>query len=88
MNARPRPLRRATSVTSPLVLALGVLLVLLGLGVLSGKPIARGIAIGVVGVNALAQFADAGSRPMWSIIVIAMDVYIIHALTIYYDPAA
>jgi hypothetical protein len=62
-------------------LGIGILLVLLALGVLTGRAFARGVAVGLLGLSALANFFFIPYYPVWSIVVIAIDVFVIWALT-------
>jgi hypothetical protein len=62
-------------------LAIGILLILLALGVLTGRTFARWVAVGLVGLSALANFFFIPYYPVWSIVVIAIDVFVIWALT-------
>ena len=59
----------------------GALLVAAGFGLLSGRGGARVFAIVVVFINALVQIAFLASYPIWSTIIIALDVIVIYALT-------
>ena len=65
----------------------GALLVLAGLGLLGGRGGARVFAIVVVFVNTLAQIAFLAAYPIWSTIIIAMDVFVLYALTARWDEA-
>ena len=62
-------------------LAIGILLILLALGVLTGRAFARWVAVGLVGLSALANFFFIPYDPVWAIVVIAIDVFVIWALT-------
>ena len=64
-------------------LLLGVILILAGLGVLRGSVVGRTIAVIIVGVSAIANFIFllGWNQPVWSILIIALDVAIIWALT-------
>jgi hypothetical protein len=59
----------------------GALLILVGVGILSGNIVARTIGVIVAGLSAIANFAFIPYYPLWSILVIAVDVAIIWALT-------
>jgi len=61
----------------------GVLLVLAGLGLLSGQGWARWFAIVVVSVNFIAQLGFLGNSqtPIWSLTVIALNIIVLYALT-------
>ena len=64
-------------------LILGVLLILCGAGVLTGNVVARGVGVLLAGLSALANMAFIGAYPVWSILVIAVDVLVIYALTVH-----
>jgi len=61
----------------------GVLLVLAGLGLVSGQGWARWFAIVVVSVNFIAQLGFLGNsqNPVWSLTVIALNIIVLYALT-------
>jgi hypothetical protein len=61
----------------------GVLVFLAGLGLLAGKTWARVVAVILAGLSALANLAFLPAWPIWSIIVIALDVVVIYALTVH-----
>jgi hypothetical protein len=64
-------------------LILGVLLILCGAGVLTGNVVARGVGVLLAGLSAIANMAFIGAYPVWSIIVIVVDVLVIYALTVH-----
>ena len=59
----------------------GGILILAGFGLFSGKSWARWFAVVVVFINLIAQFAWFPAYPLWSLIVIALDVVVLFALT-------
>ncbi|MGT2526660.1 DUF7144 family membrane protein [Streptomyces nojiriensis] len=61
-------------------LIIGILLVLTGLGLFAGSNVARGAGIGLAGLSVIANFMWLPYQPWWSIILIAIDVFIIWAL--------
>ena len=63
----------------------GSLLVAAGLGLLSGRGGARIFAIVVVFINMLLQIAFLSAYPIWSAIIIALDVFVLYALTARWD---
>lgn len=65
----------------------GALLVAAGLGLLSGRGGARIFAIVLVFINALVQIAFLAAYPIWSTIIIALDVFVLYALTAKWDEA-
>jgi hypothetical protein len=63
----------------------GALLVLAGFGLLGGRGGARIFAIVVLFVNMLLQIAFLAAYPIWSTIIIALDVFVLYALTAKWD---
>lgn len=61
-------------------LVIGVVVVLAGLGVLIGNLLARTIGVLVAGVSLIASFLALPLYPVWSLVVIALDVLVIWAL--------
>ncbi len=61
-------------------LVLGTLQVVVGLAVFRGYTWARVTAAVVVGLNAVSQMVFLPAYPVWSIVVIAVDVLVIWAL--------
>ncbi|MBR8742603.1 hypothetical protein [Nocardiopsis sp. MG754419] len=59
----------------------GVLMIAAGAAVLSGRTWARVFGIILASVNALAQLAFLIAMPLWSAIVIAIDILVIYGLT-------
>ncbi|GAA1462576.1 hypothetical protein NE857_24510 [Nocardiopsis exhalans] len=59
----------------------GVVLVVAGLAILSGSAWARAFAIVLAAMNAIAQLAFLIAMPLWSVVVIAIDVLVIYGLT-------
>jgi hypothetical protein len=51
-----------------------------GFGVLSGQTWGRVVGIILAGVSALANFAFIPYYPVWSLVIIALDVFVIWAL--------
>jgi hypothetical protein len=64
-------------------LILGVLLMLCGAGVLTGNLAARTVGVILAGLSALANLAFIGAYPIWSMIIITVDVLVIYALTVH-----
>ena len=62
-------------------LVMGILVVLVGLGLFSGNVLARTIAVILVVISAIANFMWIPYYPVWSVVMIAVDVAIIWALT-------
>ena len=63
----------------------GGMLVAAGFGLLSGRGGARVFAIVVVFVNMIVQIAFLAAYPIWSTIIIALDVFVLYALTARWD---
>jgi hypothetical protein len=61
-------------------LVIGALLALVGFGVLSGQAWARWVGVGLAGISLIAQFLFLPYYPLWSLVAIAIDVFVIWAL--------
>jgi hypothetical protein len=61
-------------------LVIGLLAFFAGYGVFSAKTWARAVGIVLAGLSAVANFAFLASFPIWSTIVIVVDIVIIYAL--------
>jgi hypothetical protein len=64
-------------------LILGIVVVAAGIGLLTGQIWARVFGVIMAGLSALANFLFLPHYPLWSILVIALDVMIIWALLVY-----
>jgi hypothetical protein len=64
-------------------LLLGVLLLLSGAGVLAGNLAARTVGVILAGLSALANMAFIGAYPVWSLLIITVDVLVIYALIVH-----
>lgn len=64
-------------------LLIGLIAVAVGLGVLLGQMWARILGIAIAVISALANIAFLSAYPVWSTIVIAMDVIVIYALAVH-----
>ncbi len=62
-------------------LILGIVLVLAGIGIFSGNVLARTVGVIAAGLNAIANFMWLPYQPVWAVIVIAIDIAVIWALT-------
>ena len=62
-------------------LFLGLVLVLSGFGVFSGNVLARTVGVLAAAVSLIANFAFIPAYPVWSLVVVTIDVLIIWALT-------
>jgi hypothetical protein len=64
-------------------LLLGLLIVVAGMGVLAGNVVARTVAVILAGVSAILNLLFIEAYPIWSIIVITVDVLVIYAVTVH-----
>ena len=64
-------------------LILGIVVLLAGAGSMSGNPVARVVAVIVVGVSLIVNFVALPIYPFWSIIVMAIDVLVIRAVIVH-----
>ncbi len=60
---------------------LGIVLVMSGFGIFSGNVAARAVGVAVAGIAAVINFAWLPYFPVWSIIIIAICIAVIWALT-------
>jgi hypothetical protein len=65
----------------------GAVQVAAGLGLNSGKGWARWLAIGVACISILIQTLFLAAYPLWTAMIIALDVIVIYALTARWDVA-
>ncbi|MEU1122179.1 hypothetical protein ABZ371_00965 [Streptomyces sp. NPDC005899] len=61
-------------------LVLGVILLLVGWGILKGAAWARGVGIGLAALSLIANFIWLPYQPVWAVISVALDVFVIWAL--------
>ena len=64
-------------------LVLGVLVALAGLGALSGQMWARVTGVVLAGLSAVANMVFIAAYPVWSIVMITLDVLVIYALIVH-----
>jgi hypothetical protein len=64
-------------------LLVGVIMVVVGLGILRGSPWGLVAGVVVAGVNAIVQLGFLAAYPVWSILIIALDVVVIYALIVH-----
>lgn len=64
-------------------LAFGLLLMLAGAAILSGKVWGRTVGVLLAGGSAIANFAFIPVYPFWSLMIIAVDFLIIYALIVH-----
>lgn len=61
----------------------GILVVLAGIGLIAGSPLARIVTIVLAGITILWNFYSIPYYPVWSILMIALAIGVIWALTAY-----
>lgn len=61
----------------------GVIQLLAALAIFAGSALGTGIGIAAAFLNALAQLAWLRSNPVWSVIIIAVDVLVMYGLVVY-----
>lgn len=66
----------------------GIFLLLTGGAILSGKKWGRVVGVVLASVSALVNFAFIPVYPLWSIVIIALCVFVIYALTVHGDEIA
>jgi len=64
-------------------LLLGILVAAAGLGVMAGQMWARIVGILLALVSAVVNIAFLAANPVWSTILIAVDILVIYALTVH-----
>jgi hypothetical protein len=64
-------------------LIIGVVAGLTGLGLLAGNTVARVVGVGVAFLSAIVNLAFVAAHPVWSTLVIAIDVVVIYAITVH-----
>lgn len=70
-----------------IMLVLGVLMILVALGLNGARGWARIAALVLIGVHALTQIGFISAQPLWSLLVIGIDVVVLYALTVRWDEA-
>jgi hypothetical protein len=66
-------------------LILGLVMGFAGVSLFSGSIGARAIAAVIAGLSAIANLAYLSAYPLWSLVVITVDILIIYALTVHGD---
>jgi hypothetical protein len=61
----------------------GIVVALAGFGVFAGRTWARVVGITLAGVSAIANFAFIPYYPVWSLVIIALDIFVIWALAVH-----
>ncbi len=64
-------------------LLLGALLIVAGAGVLAGNVLARSVAVVLAMLSALVNLVFIEAYPIWSILIITVDVLVIYALIVH-----
>ena len=64
-------------------LLLGALLIVSGAGVLRGNILARTVAVILAGLSALVNLVFIEAYPIWSVLIITIDVLVIYALVVH-----
>jgi hypothetical protein len=62
-------------------LGIGIAVILAGLGLLTGNVLARTVAVLLAGVSIIANFLYMPAYPVWALTIIALDVFVIYAVT-------
>jgi hypothetical protein len=66
-----------------ITLILGVVQLLTAAGVVAGNHLARWFAVAVIGLNAIDQMLFIPAFPLWSLMIIAVDVVALYGLCAY-----
>jgi hypothetical protein len=64
-------------------LLLGILIGVAGVGVLAGNVLSRIVGVVLAGISALLNLVFIAAYPLWSVIVITVDVLVIYALIVH-----
>ena len=59
----------------------GVIVIAAGLGLFAGRTWARAVGVILASASAILNFAFIAAFPVWSLTIIALDVFVIYALT-------
>ena len=62
---------------------IGVVAVLAGVGLLAGNMVGRVVGVGIAFMSALVNLALVSAYPVWSIMLIALDVIVIYAINVH-----
>ena len=66
-----------------IVFGLGVAAVAAGFAVFTGAAWARWLGVAVAALNAIAQLMFAQAYPLWSLMIMSVDLLVIYGLTVY-----
>lgn len=61
-------------------LILGIIIVIVGWGILKGNVWARGAGVGLAALNMIANFMWLPYQPIWAVVSLAIDTFVIWAL--------
>jgi hypothetical protein len=64
-------------------LVVGIVILLAGLGVMAGQLWARIVGVVMAALSLVGNFAILAAYPLWSLVMIALDIVIIMALTVH-----
>ena len=64
-------------------MVIGVIGILTGLGLLAGNMVARVVGVAIAFLSALVNLAFLSAYPVWSAIVITLDVVVIYAIIVH-----
>lgn len=64
-------------------LVIGVLLLLAGVFLIRGALWARIFAVAIAALNAVTQLMSLPAQPLWSLVMVALDVLVIYAVTVH-----
>ncbi len=64
-------------------LVLGLVLIAAGIGIMSGVMVARIVAVIVVGISMIVNFVAIPIYPVWSLVVLALEVVVLWALVVH-----
>jgi|SRR5215207_3322744 len=67
-----------------LMMAFGVVQLLVAFGLFAGNSVARVVAIVIAGLHLVQQIATLSAYPVWSVLMVALDVMVIYALTVHW----
>jgi hypothetical protein len=62
---------------------IGVVAILTGVGLLAGNMAARVVGVGIAFLSALVNLAFVSAYPVWSVILITLDVIVIYAIIVH-----
>ncbi|WP_330337055.1 DUF7144 family membrane protein [Streptomyces sp. NBC_00557] len=71
-----------------ILLVLGVIAAFAGWGILTGAAWARVVGIALASLSLIAQFLFLPYAPVWSVIMMAIDVFVIWSLAVYQPESA